>query len=243
MQSSDVIALWGGCRGFARPIGDCPPKPDRPSLNLVRNAEGTLESRDPFERAAKTPVAPTGKAGTKLSRLPLYRGRSWTHQFEIRAGKETLRLDRSRLRTLAGFGKCLGHAPESSTVRTDSNLTDTGLARAERFMATRREPLRNTGEVYRAVGGSAVGSADKADVRAGQRIAGQSIRVSATLSGTPQDLQAAADAWIQDFRRYDIAGGNAMRLAAQLQGSLQHIRSTLFLSLTAAPRLEMAASR
>ena len=69
---------------------------------------------------------------------------------------------------------------------------------------------------------------------------GQSL--SASLTGTPQDLSAAADASIQDFRRYDISGGNAMRLAA-IAGANYSTSNTRFLSLPAAPRLPMVKSR
>ena len=56
------------------------------------------------------------------------------------------------------------------------------------------------------------------------------IRFSAALTGSPEDLTVNADASIQDFRRYDIAGGNASRLAASCSAhysSMDHVFSQL----------------
>jgi hypothetical protein len=56
------------------------------------------------------------------------------------------------------------------------------------------------------------------------------IEVSASLTGTPEDLTVATDASIQNFRRYDIAGDKVFRLAARCSGhysSSNHVVSRL----------------
>src|SRR4029077_20979825 len=44
------------------------------------------------------------------------------------------------------------------------------------------------------------------------------VRLSATLNGTPNNLQMDAEATIQVFPRYDVAAAKALRLAARCSG-------------------------
>ena len=56
------------------------------------------------------------------------------------------------------------------------------------------------------------------------------VRLSATLTGSPRDLQVNTEGSIEDFRRYDISGDPALRLAARCSGhysTTDHIFSAL----------------
>jgi hypothetical protein len=53
------------------------------------------------------------------------------------------------------------------------------------------------------------------------------LKLSATLSGTPADLKIGTDASVQDFRRYDILGGGALRLVAQCTSRYSSVDHTL----------------
>ena len=56
------------------------------------------------------------------------------------------------------------------------------------------------------------------------------VRLSATLTGTPRDLTVDTEGSIEDFRRYDISGDPALRLAARCSGhysTTDHVFSAL----------------
>ncbi len=63
------------------------------------------------------------------------------------------------------------------------------------------------------------------------------ILLDMTLTGTPAKLQIATNGSIQDFRRYDITNGQALRLAGHCDGeysSLDHTFRSLLCSAPAA---------
>ena len=62
-----------------------------------------------------------------------------------------------------------------------------------------------------------------------------SVRVSATLRGTPAALKIAGDATVDDFRRYDIATSGSLRLAAHCTRSIQHQHAAIHQARLQAP--------
>jgi AsmA family/AsmA-like C-terminal region len=189
-----------------------------PSLNLVRNGDGHWNLEGLLERAAKTPIAPTSKART-----------------EIRPGFPYIEADRGRINfkfgqekkpyalTDADFGlwqdseNAWGMRLKAQPVRTDFNLSDTGLLTVngtwQRAAALRATPLQFNLIWERAQ----LGQASKLVYGNDQGWRG-TIEFVATLSGTPGDLLVGTQASIEDFRRYDIPGGDALRLAVQCTG-------------------------
>ena len=106
---------------------------------------------------------------------------------------------------------------KAQPVRTDFNLTDTGIVSIsgswQRAETLRDTPLQFTFQWDRAQLGQVTKLAYGNDKgwRGG-------LKVSATLAGTPANLSIVTAASLQDFRRYDILGGVALRLAAQCSG-------------------------
>jgi hypothetical protein len=186
-----------------------------PSLNLVRNSEGRWNLEGLLERAAKTPIAPTSKART-----------------EIRPGFPYIEADRGRINVKFGMEKkpyaltdadfglwqdsenAWGMRLKAQPVRTDFNLSDTGLLTVDgtwqRATALRATPLQFNLLWERAQ----LGQASKLIYGNDKGWRG-TIEFAATLRGTPGDLFIGTAASITDFRRYDIPGGSALRLAAQ----------------------------
>lgn len=186
-----------------------------PSLNLARNGDGHWNLENLLERAEKMPVAPTAKSKT-----------------ERRPGFPYIEADRARINFKTGFEKTAyalteadfslwqesedawGMRLRATPVRTDFNLSDTGLIRVNgtwhRAASLHDTPLAFTlawdnaqlGQLTKLIYGN-----DK-----GWRGA---LKVSADLSGTPAALTVHLNAGANDFRRYDILAGGAMRLAAQ----------------------------
>lgn len=189
-----------------------------PSLNLVRNSDGHWNLESLLERAAKTPVAPTSKART-----------------EIRPGFPYIEADRGRINfkfgqekkpyalTDADFGlwqdseNVWAMRLKAQPVRTDFNLSDTGLLTVngtwQRAAALHATPLQFSLLWEKAQ----LGQASKLVYGNDQGWRG-TIDFYATLQGTPGDLIFGTAASVEDFRRYDIPGGGALRLAAQCSG-------------------------
>ena len=107
---------------------------------------------------------------------------------------------------------------KAQPMRTDFNLSDTGLFEVDgswqRAANLHDTPLQFTVQWE----GAQLGQVTKLTLGQDKGWRG-SIRISATFTGTPQNLSVAADTSIDDFRRYDISGGKAMRLAARCSAS------------------------
>ena len=114
--------------------------------------------------------------------------------------------------------------------RTDLNLNDIGLLQLsgtwQRAEALRDTPLQLNLEWSRAQ----LGQFTKFFTGNDQGWRGE-ILLDVTLAGTPAHLHIASDGSIEDFRRYDIASGKALRMAAHCDGeysSLDHRVSAVF---------------
>jgi len=108
--------------------------------------------------------------------------------------------------------------------RSDLNLNDTGRLQVtgtwQRAGALRDTPLRFAIEWNRAQ----LGQLTKFFTGNDQGWRGE-VLVDLSVAGTPANLQITSDGSIQDFRRYDITSGEALRLAGHCEGqynSLDH---------------------
>ncbi len=197
-----------------------------PSINLVRNAEGRWNLENLLERAARTPVAPTGKS--KREARPAFpyieadRGRI---NLKFGPEKKPYALTEADFALWQDSENAWSMRLKAQPMRTDFNLTDTGLVSVngswQRAASLRETPLQfgmrwdraQLGQVTKLIYGN-----DK-----GWRGA---VALSVDLSGTPANLMVQADAAAQDFRRYDIAGGGSLRLAARCNGYYSTVRRT-----------------
>lgn len=198
-----------------------------PSLNLVRLPDGRWNIESLFERARETPAAPTTK------RRPEYRARF--PYIESSGGR--INLKRGLEKTVyaltdADFALWLASEDEwrmrleARPMRTDANLSDTGLIRIE-GSARRGPSLGETplslkfiwsrgqlGQITHLLRGT----------DAGWRGA---VQINATLAGTPQDLHIAADTAIDDFKRYDIFSGDSLTLYVNCKGNYSDVEHKL----------------
>jgi hypothetical protein len=198
-----------------------------PSLNLVHREDGRWNLEALLERAAKMPIAPTSK--TKSERRPAFpyiqadRG-----HINFKSGLEK----KSYALSDADFGfwqdseNSWGMRLKAQPIRTDLNLTDTGLLSVSGSWQ-RAATLRDTPVEFELSWEHAqLGQATKL-VRGSDAGWRGNISVSATLSGTPADLALQASASIRDFRRYDIVVGDAMVLAAQCSAHFSSVERRL----------------
>ena len=206
-----------------------------PSLNLVRNPEGHWNLENLLERAEKIPIAPTVKAKTEQRPgFPYVEASRGRINFKFAAEKKPYALMDADFSLWQDSENGWSMRLKAQPMRTDLNLTDTGLIRVDgswqRASTLRDTPLNFTllwsgvqfGQLTTLLRGS-----DQ-----GWRGSGE---LSATLSGTPADLGIDASASADDFRRYDVVGGGDMRMATHCSARYSSVNSSLAEIACAAP--------
>jgi len=189
-----------------------------PSLNLVRREDGRWNWEALLERTARTPLAPTAKSKRELRPgFPYIEASSGRINFKAGAEKKPYALLNADFSLWQESENEWGVRLKAEPLRTDMNLTDTGLLRMngtwQRASSLHETPLQfslewqhaQLGQLSKLVSGN-----DK-----GWR---GDLRVDATLSGTPAAMQLATDASVQDFHRYDISSVEGLALAAHCDG-------------------------
>src|SRR5262249_2368482 len=107
---------------------------------------------------------------------------------------------------------------EARPTRTDVNITDTGTLKLDgRFQ--RAPNLRDTPLYFKiAFSHGPLGQITKLFYARDRGWRG-SLRTSAILTGSPAAVSITLDAQVDDFRRYDIAVGEALRLRVHCTGT------------------------
>ena len=198
-----------------------------PSINLVRDAQGHWNLEDLLERAERIPIAPTAKARTEQRPgFPYVEASRGRINFKFAAEKKPYALMDADFSLWQDSENGWSMRLKGQPMRTDFNLTDTGLIRIEgswqRASTLRETPLKlmllwegvQFGQLTTLLRGT-----DQ-----GWRGSGE---LSATLSGTPEDLRIDASVSADDFRRYNVVGGGDMRLAAHCSGRYSSVDSSL----------------
>ena len=196
-----------------------------PSLNLVRNESGRWNLEALLERTAHTSTAPTAKAKSEpRPGFPYIEGSSARINFKNGEEKKPYALTNADFSLWQESENSWGVRLKAQPVRTDLNLNDTGLLQVtgtwQRAATLHETPLQFSIEWSRAQLGqvSKLFTGNDKGWRGG-------ILLDATLTGSPEKLQITSTASVDDFRRYDITAGRALRLAANCDGeysSLTH---------------------
>ena len=197
-----------------------------PSLNLVHAESGRWNLETLLERAAHIPLAPTGKAKLEpRPGFPYIEATSARINFKSGQEKKPFALTNADFSLWQDSENSWGARLKAQPFRTDLNLNDIGLLQLsgtwQRAEALRDTPLQLSVEWSRAQLGQLTKFFTGNDL--GWR---GEILLATTLAGTPAHLQIASDASIDDFRRYDITSGKALRLAAHCDSeysSLDHL--------------------
>ena len=230
LQSSDVVAtvrvssLLRGRLEIARlSLAE-------PSLNLVRNSEGRWNLEKLVERAASTPVAPTAKARSEVRPgFPYIEADHGRINFKFGQEKKPYTLTEANFALWQDSENTWGIRLRAQPTRTDFNLSDTGRLAVDgswqRSANLHETPLQFTMQWE----GAQLGQVTKLTLGQDKGWRG-AVRLSATLTGSPRDLQVSTEGSIEDFRRYDISGDPALRLAAHCSGhysTADHVFSAL----------------
>ena len=189
-----------------------------PSINLVRNQEGQWNLASLLERSARMPVAPTSKsAGERRPAFPYLEAGHARINFKIGQEKKSYALTDADVALWQDSENSWGARMKAQPVRTDFNLTDTGLvefnASWQRAPSLRETPLLvavqwekgQLGQITKLLSGKDRGWRG-------------SVTLTANLSGTPQALLVKSVLRVDDFHRYDILGSESVRLATSCSG-------------------------
>jgi len=206
-----------------------------PSLNLVHGDNGRWNLEALLERTAQIPLAPTGKAKTEpRPGFPYIEASSARINFKSGAEKKPYALTNADFSLWQDSENTWGVRLKAQPFRTDLNLNDTGTLRMsgtwQRAATLRETPMQFNMEWS----GAQLGQLTKFFLGSDQGWRG-SVRLDVTLAGTPMALQIASDASIQDFRLYDIATGDALRLAAHCDGQYSSLKHAFHEVLCSAP--------
>lgn len=206
-----------------------------PSLNLVHGPDGHWNLETLLEHSAHVPLAPTAKARLE-PRLgfPYIEGSSGRINFMAGREKKPYALTNADFSLWQESEDTWGVRLKAQPTRTDLNLNDTGILRVsgvwQRAPVLRDTPLNFSLEWDRLQLGQLTKLLSGTDQ--GWR-GGAQIEVK--LTGTPAQLTIANDSSIQDFRRYDITSGDALRLAAHCEAQYSSIDRSFSEILCSAP--------
>src|ERR1700722_559786 len=189
-----------------------------PSLNLVHGQNGRWNLEALLERTSHTPLAPTSKAKSEpRPAFPYIQATSARINFKNGPEKKAYALTNANFSLWQDSENTWGVRLKAQPFRTDLNLNDTGLVRINGTWQ-RADTLRETPVNFKLEwSGSQLGQLSKFFTGNDQGWRGE-VQIEATLTGAPASLKIVGDASIQDFRRYDIAAGQPLRLALHCQG-------------------------
>ena len=198
-----------------------------PSINLVRNDEGRWNLAILLERNAQIPAAPTEKpASERRPAFPYLEASSARINFKLGQTKKSYALMDADVALWQDSDNSWGARIKAAPVRTDFNLTDTGLlqinATWQRAPSLRSTPMQlavqwqkgQLGQITKLLSGKDRGW------RGG-------VSFTANLSGTLEALQIESQTAIDGFHRYDIVGSENVRLATVCSGRYNAITITL----------------
>jgi len=198
-----------------------------PSINLVRNDHGRWNLASLLERSAHIPAAPTGKPASE--RRPAFPYLEATHariNFKIGQAKKSWALTDADVALWQESENSWGARMTAQPVRTDYNLTDTGVVQLnatwQRASTLSDTPVQvavqwqkgQLGQITKLFSGRDRGW------RGG-------VNFEANLSGTPKALLVRSQFSIEDFRRYDIMASGSLRLSTACAGHYSTQNSTL----------------
>jgi hypothetical protein len=189
-----------------------------PSFNLVHRDGGGWNLLALLERAAQHSTAPTGAARSlPQPQFPYIEGSSGRINFKSGAEKRPYALTNADFSLWQESEDTWGVRLRAQPFRTDLNLTDVGELRLsgawKRAQSFRETPVELSVEWSK----GQLGQITKffTGVDKGWR---GNVQLDAILTGSPAKLKVSSTASLDDFRRFDITSGKALRLAAHCDG-------------------------
>jgi hypothetical protein len=206
-----------------------------PSLNLVRTNDGRWNLESLLERTERTPLAPTAKSKSEARPgFPYIEASSGRINFKAGQEKKPHALLNADFALWQESENTWGARLKAEPLRTDMNLSDTGLLRMNgtwrRAGSLRETPVQFSVEWD----GAQLGQLTKLVFGSDKGWRGQ-VRLAVTLSGVPTAMQVATDTSIQDFHRYDISSSEGLRFAARCDGKYNSVEGVMHEIFCSAP--------
>ncbi len=192
---------------------------DTPSLNLVRRSDGHWNLEELVERTAQVASAPTAKTRPEARpRFPYVEASTGRINFKLGQVKKAFAFTDADFALWLDSESQWGIRLEGRPMRTDVGISDTGVLKVDgRFQ--RGYALRNTPVNFKvSLTGGPLGQVTKL-IYGHDRGWRGTLSSNAVLTGTPAGLGLTLDAQVDDFRRYDIALGEALRLRVHCTGT------------------------
>jgi AsmA protein len=198
-----------------------------PSINLVRTDQGRWNLASLLERNAQIPAAPTGKpASERRPAFPYLEATGARINFKLGQTKKSFALTNADVALWQDTENSWSARIKAEPVRTDFNLSDTGLVQInatwQRARSSRLTPMQITAQWQK----GQLGQITKLLSGRDRGWRGE-VSFAANLSGTPEALRIESQTAIDGFRRYDIVGSENVRLAAVCSGQYNTVTSTL----------------
>src|SRR5271157_5471810 len=191
---------------------------DSPSLNLVRRPDGHWNLEELVERTTQAASAPTTeKRPEARPRFPYVEASTGRINFKIGQIKKAFAFTDADFALWLESESQWGVRLEGRPMRTDVSVSDTGTLKLDgRFQ--RGSSLRNTPfNLKFTLTGGPLGQLTTL-IYGHDRGWRGAVSSNATLTGTPAALGITLDAQVDDFRRYDIALGETLRLRVHCTG-------------------------
>jgi hypothetical protein len=201
---------------------------DNPSLNLVRRADGHWNLEELVERASQASSAPTAKKRPEARpRFPYVEASSGRINFKLGDVKKAFAFTDADFALWLESENLWGFRVEARPVRTDLSISDTGTLKLDgRFQ--RAANLRDTPIYLKlSLNDGPLGQLTKLLYGRDRGWRG-AVRASAVLTGSPAALGITVDARVDDFRRYDIALGEALPLRTHCTGTYSSMNDSLY---------------
>ena len=198
-----------------------------PSLNLVRRGDGRWNWEALLERTERTPLAPTAKSKSEpRPGFPYIEASSGRINFKAGQEKKPYALLNADFSLWQESENTWGARLKAEPLRTDMNLSDTGLLRMNgtwrRAGSLRETPLQFSLEWS----GAQLGQLTKLVSGNDKGWRGE-VRLEATLSGIPAAMQVGVDTSIDDFHRYDISSSERLLLNAHCNGRYSSVEAMM----------------
>jgi AsmA protein len=192
---------------------------ESPSLNLVRRGDGHWNIEELVERTSHVPSAPTTKPSPESRpRFPYIEATAGRINFKVGLVKKAFAFSDADFALWLQSENEWGIRLEARPMRSDVPVGDTGLLRVEgqfqRAATLRETPVSLRVNFTRGQLGQVTALIYGRD--RGWRGA---VTSTATLAGTPASLAVTFDGRVDDFRRYDIALGEALPLSIHCTGT------------------------
>jgi AsmA protein len=208
---------------------------DSPSLNLVRRADGHWNVESLLHRTTQVAAAPTTATRSESrTRFPYIEGTAGRINFKLDQVKKAFSFTDANFSLWQESEDQWGVRMKAKPTRTDLALSDTGQLSLDGTFR-RATLLRDTPVTLKVeFSKGQLGQITKLIYGRDRGWRGGAAG-SASLTGTPNLLSVVLDAQVDDFRRYDIALGEAMRLHARCTGNYSFAEGSISDAVCEAP--------